>query len=192
MAFGDSITEGPHYRGALVRLLNERGCAYDMVGTRNRFSSAVGDADHQGYVGWKAEELVSVAGSTVAATSPDVVIVHAGTNDLAGGRRPANVVGHLDSIIAEIRGAQPEVDIIVAMIIPFQGDTGQVAEFNSLVALQVPTWEETGPGRVVLANVYDGFDVNWHTRDGVHPNEAGGERLAIEFMKNLQVLYGGC
>lgn len=163
-----------------------------MVGTRNRFSEVLNDADHEGHERLRASELVGLAQDAAVATRPDVVIVHVGTNDLSAGVRPATVVGSIESIIFELRAGQPDVDIIVAQIIPYPTDSGEVAQYNSLISERLPAWNEAGVGRVLAADVNTGYDIDVHSRDGIHPNYVGGERMAGTFFTALEALYGAC
>lgn len=199
MPFGDSITEAPQYRGALVDLLADNGCDFDMVGTRNRFGETVGDADHEGYARWSAAELAEIAQDRAAKVEPDVVIVHAGTNDLAGGTSPEVTLERLATIVSELQSGSPGTVVIVAQIIPYESDTGEVARFNELVAAFVSEANtdevnagEDSAGQVVLVDVNTGFDLARHARDGIHPNDEGGRRLATTFYDALIALNGPC
>ncbi len=191
MAFGDSITEAPQYRAALVDRLTVDGCAFDMVGSRNRFDDEVADADHEGYARWSALELSDIARDRASDASPDIAIVHAGTNDLAGGVEPAIALERLERIVEELRSGAPGISVIVAQIIPYAADQGEVAIFNGLVADFVERTDASAQ-RVVVADVFTGFVVDEHTRDGIHPNDEGGDRLAAVFDDALRSLGVPC
>jgi len=112
MPLGDSITYGVTgstdgkdtpsaesdmaigYRKALYEQLTSAGYAVDFVGSENDGSAAgIADADHQGIPGISADNLANNIDAWLNITPADVVLMHAGTNDLAAsaGRNNAHM-----------------------------------------------------------------------------------------------------
>jgi hypothetical protein len=51
--------------------------------------------------------------------NPDVALIHIGTNDLIQGKTPEHVVVHIERMVSILRNQNPNVNILVAQIIPF-------------------------------------------------------------------------
>ncbi len=188
---GDSITEAPQTRAALVDQLTERGCPFDMVGTRNRFADEVGDADHDGYEGFSTPQLLELSPDIVQAANPSIVLLHAGTNDLGGGIAPAEAADRMEEMVRTIQVSRPGVTVFVAEIIPLGGATVEVEAFNALLATRLPALSDRR-SPVVMVDHFTGFDLAVHSDDDVHPNDAGGARLGAAWADALEGTLGPC
>ena len=91
MPLGDSITEsnmGQHsYRYYLWHMLINDGYQVNFVGSRHGVgngppANADFDMDHEGHAGWRADEILNHIQAWATAASPDVVLLHIGTNDV--------------------------------------------------------------------------------------------------------------
>ena len=142
MALGDSITAGVGeqgidtgsggYRGALQRLLDQRGYKYRMVGGRSDYSARVRMRSHEGWPGYvirafpsdRAPQLYgAVTRHAILTYDPDVILLMAGTNDLlrlakhrAGYTLP-NIVESLHALLAQIFYLKPGAKVIVAGVV---------------------------------------------------------------------------
>ena len=133
LPFGDSITEGS-YRWDLWLLLRAMHTgAFDFVGVKqSSLLPAFGvawtpalraafDQDHAGHSGWTTAQLADIAFDVAAATLPDVVLYHAGTNDFRDGVDDAAIDGALAGLrvgVGEVLRATPNATVLVAQIIP--------------------------------------------------------------------------
>jgi lysophospholipase L1-like esterase len=214
MALGDSITAGVGeqgidtgsggYRGALQRLLDQRGYKYRMVGGRSDYSARVRMRSHEGWPGYvirafpsdRAPQLYgAVTRHAILTYDPDVILLMAGTNDLlrlakhrAGYTLP-NIVESLHALLAQIFYLKPGAKVIVAGVVDSpRVHACDVASFDGLAG--VPG---CGPGeernlRTVAAEfAARGFDIELapgmsaavprdkeHFPDGIHPSGDGG------------------
>lgn len=201
MPLGDSITAGhlehhDTYRLALWRHLRDAGCLFDVVGSQTGtehgpLSDPSADPHHEARSGWRADELGADVAGWARAQQPNVVLVHAGTNDAAIGRGADLVAGNLRRMVADLRSVDPEVTVLVAEIIPASWDSaGRIAGINAAVrALAAELDRAASP--VVAVDMHTGFDVALHTTDGTHPNAAGEALMADRWWAVLQPLLAG-
>jgi len=163
------------------------------------------DQDNQGYSSSLLTEVV--AGITTArtcqptcpslntfqtaftTTMPDVVLIHYGTNDVWNAKPTSQIIGAYSTFIDTMRGVNPNAVLLVAQIIPMNvtnttcancscpGCATAIPAFNSaLVTLAASKSTDASP--VIVVDQYTGFDAVQDTRDGVHPNNQGSQKMA--------------
>lgn len=200
MPLGDSITQGNAsqrgYRPLLWRRLDEAGFNVDFVGSLNRSIGQAGpptdfDGDHEGHWGWRADQILARINGWAADARPDVVLLHIGTNDIGTGEDPARTAGEVRGILVRLRNANPDVDVLLAALIPlvYEEVNERVREFNRLLASLAQELDRPG-SQVVLVDHYTGFEPRHDTYDGVHPDESGATKMAEIWYEALSVLIG--
>lgn len=197
LPLGDSITQGSPdhpggYRGTLQRLLRERGFpAFEFVGSRTENSAGLAQPCHEGYPGFRLEELrggFTKCGSTarpvaetLARYRPDVVLLMAGTNNIYLDD-PAAVWAEMAALLREIL----PVPVIAGTLLPIEPgpkpwgitilpDIGErIAVCNALLHREAPRLGEVAV--VDLSHcVATRADL---LADGVHPGAAAQDRIA--------------
>lgn len=212
MPLGDSITNGGNgfvsYRYDLWFDLQIAGYAVDFVGARD-FLFGGGpdlasypdyfttfDRDHEGYWGWRTDEIAAIVTGATTTAQPDVVLIHLGTNDIGqmGAAGVANADTNLRLIIDRIRSVRPNVTILLAQVIPIGPGSGyfpnadQVAPLNTVVAT-IATEMNTLESPVILVDQNAGFDLATMVQpDGLHPNLAGEAQVADVWFATLEML----
>lgn len=73
---------------------------------------------NRGVAGCRLDELAEHAPRLVAAARPRVVVVAAGTNDVAAGAAPADVAASFERLVAGLRQADPAVAVVFLSISP--------------------------------------------------------------------------
>ena len=188
MPLGDSITqandETNSYRRPLWRLLQGSGRRVDFVGSQSENHQGPPpnpdfDLDHEGHWGWTADDVLREIDGWARAFTPDVVLLHLGSNDALRGHDTAETLDELAAIVARLRAANPRVSVLLAQLIP----TRRAADNRRIEALNagIPGLAarlDSAASRVVVVDQYTGFDANTDTRDGIHPNAAGEEKMA--------------
>ena len=187
MPLGDSITGSPGCWRAL--LWNQlRGAGYtdiDFVGTLPAQSCGVSyDGENEGHGGFLATNVADqdLLPGWLAATDPDVVMMHFGTNDVWNARSPATILAAFTKLVGQMRAANPAMKILVAQIMPMTpancADCAQrVTAFNAAI----PPWAaatSTAASPVTVVDQWTGFDTATDTPDGVHPNDNGNRKIA--------------
>ncbi|MEU4235579.1 cellulose binding domain-containing protein [Nonomuraea sp. NPDC026600] len=187
MPLGDSITGSPGcWRALLWNRLQSAGYTnIDFVGTLPPQGCSVSyDGDNEGHGGFLA---TNVAGQNqlpgwLAATKPDIVLMHFGTNDVWSNIAPATILSAFTTLVNQMRASNPAMKILVAKIIPMNpstcADCGQRAiTFNNAI----PAWAaatSTQQSPIVVVDQWTGFSTSADTYDGVHPNASGDQKMS--------------
>jgi hypothetical protein len=212
MPLGDSITQGGQgyasYRYELWFDLLDEGFTVDFVGQRD---SVFGkppvldwypqdhdtfDRDHEGYWGWRTDEIAGIIFDATAAGKPDIVLVHLGTNDIGqmGEDGVTNADLNLRVIIDTVRSVRPDVTILLAQVLPIGPGTSyyenadQVDPLNDAIAAVAADMDRP-ESPVILVDQNSGFDLDTMMRsDGLHPNRAGEAQMSDAWLASLKPL----
>ncbi|MFB4293490.1 cellulose binding domain-containing protein [Nonomuraea sp. ATR24] len=200
MPLGDSITGSPGcWRALLWNRLQEAGHTnVDFVGTLPAQGCGVPyDGDNEGHGG---ALVTTVANQNqlvgwLAASSPDVVLMHFGTNDVWSNVPTATILAAYTKLVGQMRASNPAMRILVAQIIPMAPAT--CAECGArAVALNdaIPAWAaatSTAQSPVVVVDQWTGFGTGGDTYDGVHPNAAGDRKISDRWYPALVEALSG-
>ncbi|BAL89345.1 putative GDSL-like lipase/acylhydrolase [Actinoplanes missouriensis 431] len=190
MPLGDSITAGvgvpgkDGYRLALQRALERAGERVDYVGSQK--GGTDGDIDHEGHGGWTIDQLAEQTTGWVTTYRPDVVLLHAGTNNITLGEEPSAVAGKLSALIDQVRAAAPAARVYVATIVgtTVASEVAANRAYNALIPGVV-----AGKGalvRLVDQSAVDGLSIY----DRHHPNAYGYARMAYAWYEGLRATIG--
>ena len=196
MALGDSITGSPGCWRALlwqklpaarvdfVGTLPAQGCGFPYDGENEGHGGALvtNVADQDQLPGW------------LAATHPDVVLMHFGTNDVWSGRPTATVLTAYGKLVSQMRTSNPAMKILVAQIIPMN-PSNCAACARRVVSLNaaIPGWAAaltTAASPITVVDQWTGFDTATDTDDGVHPNGSGSAKIANRWYPALAAAIG--
>lgn len=200
------------YRPCLWEKLDSAGINVDMVGYTNlffdetasimaptpisRFTDRVFDRDHDSYYGIKSDALLNGSPNTywtgsalpklsdrLKTYTPDIALLHIGTNDAQTTADVNNTVSNIETIIDELRKSNPNVVIFVAKLITTW------SMINGKVDLIV-THKSTLSSPVIAVDLATGFinniaDPNTMTYDWVHPNPKGQQFMADRWYKAI-------
>lgn len=220
MAIGDSVTRATCWRARLWEQMNQGlPGRFDFVGTLqsdNGCMPTAYDRDNQGYSSSLITEIAT--GVTTARTcdpacpamtdlatafstaTPDIALVHFGTNDVWNARSPTDILNGYSAVVDALRAANPDVRVLVAQIIPMNvtaatcmgctcaGCPTAIPTLNT----QIESWatgKATVRSPIIVVDQYTGFDTAADTRDGVHPNEAGSQKMADAWFGALEPLF---
>ena len=197
MPLGDSITQGQEghstYRRPLWKMLDENGFSVNFVGTLREYYPGVlprlsdFDIDHEGHWGWRADQILGKIDGWAKSASPDIVLIHLGTNDIFRNQPNEETVAELVEIIMIFRKYNPQVKIFVAQIIPVFGEkiNVRIRDFNRrFPAMAAELSTEISP--VIIVNQYENFNAETDTYDGVHPDAKGAQKMAQKWYDALE------
>lgn len=220
MCIGDSNTHGVQgytsYRYPLWFSLLRRGNLISFVGTRftvenengttipnltlfNRYYTYF-DRDHQGYSGFRTDQVLPLLPPAIASESPDVCLILLGTNDIGqrGSSGVNSAVANLKSTVDAVRSQAPATVFFIASIPPigtgtwYFNNAGYVGNFNSLLETSIPFWNTT-LSPVNFVDVHAALNLATDMLpDGIHPNQLGQIKIAQVFYNAvLPVISGG-
>jgi lysophospholipase L1-like esterase len=157
LPLGDSITWGwingggsNGYRERLLNNLKSGGYSVDFVGTQK--SGTMADKDNQGHPGFTINGIRGAMSGGVA-SRPNVVLIHAGTNDLNRGNPSnepdADAPRRLGVMVDDVLKVVPQAVVIVAKIIPAKNSNlaANIKKYNS--ALNAVVAERANKGSKV-------------------------------------------
>jgi lysophospholipase L1-like esterase len=179
MPLGDSITSGvgssdhAGYRASLARRLTVTGFRVDFVGSRDA-GPAGADGDHEGHPGWTIAQLDARVDGWLARYRPDLVLLHAGTNDMYRTAGRADAPQRLGRLLDRIRRDRPAARILVAQIVGSRRPALQrrITRYNAGVAAMVAA------RRDAMVRLVDQSGIR---APMVHPNDAGYRVMAANW-----------
>ena len=203
MPLGDSITRGgpgadtpyPSYRYYLDESLRASGYGVDFVGSgSSAYGRFVFDQQHDGHGGYTTGMMVGtssfspLAAWLAASPTPEIVLLHVGTNDAINGVPVATRLANVKQIVTLLRQKNPKVRVMVAKIIPTGDATRnaqQIAPFNAgLPGLAAEVSTASSP--VTVVDLYAGYDgVADNQPDGIHPKTTGERKMAGAWQRAL-------
>jgi lysophospholipase L1-like esterase len=121
-------------------------------------------------------QLANRVDAAFAANTPNIVLLHIGTNNLYQGL-PQGVTGQLGALIDQIVKDAPDALIVVAQITPLGSATNGVQPYNAAIPAIVQQRVDAGQ-HLLLVNMSGAFtaanpNVSALLADGVHPNDQG-------------------
>lgn len=214
MPVGDSITMGMYgtyadwnvnkslrggYRAKLMELIGTK-FQYDFVGESEGedVRETLPDKDHEGHGGWQlvggyGGGLNSIIDSKLAQFQPDIILLHAGTNDLNGGKNATTLANEMSAFIDNLTNQRPGMYVLVSNLKLGRFDTNT---FNSLVQNSVA--QKKAAGKKVF---FVDTAANWQApfwgddANALHPSLANYEIMGQSWYDGLQNnmpgLFGG-
>ena len=200
MPLGDSITRGSSYAGnvaggyrtQLWKDLTNAGYAVDFVGesSENPDSGNLPDPDHNGYNGWRIDQIDAQVVAWMKKEKPGVVLLHIGSNDAIGNYLFSTVSTRLSNLITDITTESPQTHVIVAKIIGSTdaGTESRVKTFNSFVDSTVASHASKGE-RVTMVDMYSAIPTSaFSAGDPYHPNRTGYDLMGDTWFSAIQSL----
>lgn len=195
MPLGDSITGGPGcWRAVLWDQLQSAGYTnIHFVGTQQGggCQTAYYDIDEEGHGGYSATMIANqnLLPAWLSATSPDIVLMHLGTNDIFANPPTSTILAAYTTLISQMRANNPNMIILVAQIIPMN-PSGCTYCAQDVVNLDtaIPAWAAsltTPQSPVIVVDQFTGFNDATDTVDGIHPNASGDQKMAARWFTPL-------
>lgn len=192
MPLGDSITRGSSsdpwglgYRQRLLNRVSQQGqYTVDYVGSMTS-DAAMSDMDHEGHSGWTTDQLRASIDTWMSTERPDVVLLHAGINDLKyQGDTPEAVVSQLDDLVNRIILNRPDVAIVLSGLLPATVGLGDKVAAVNAGARQIADNEVAQGNKVRYVDMPVTSASQMHS-DGLHPNNAGYTIIADSYFDGL-------
>ena len=215
LPLGDSITDGFQitggYRTQLYKRLTNSGAIFSFLGSQTGNASPVlaagGQTHHEGHSGYRTDQIYNNLlgndgtagnngghwldggnGTGRSAISPNIVLLHIGTNDRTQGESIPTMANKLAILLNMLATNQPTAKVFVASAIPRTDNATYEADqqvYNALI-----------PGLVAAMGTNFHF-VDMHgvvpptqLADGVHPTQAGYDAMGDAWFDALQGQQG--
>jgi lysophospholipase L1-like esterase len=188
LPLGDSITWGAGapdtsgYRAELYRQVTDGGHALDFVGSQR--SGSLSDDDHEGYPGWRIDEIHGIAGCIVAGYRPNIVTLHIGTNDMVQDHELLTAAARLGSLVDQILTSAPETTVLVSNLVLSTDPVldARVQAYNAQVPAIVSIRKNAGKHvQLVDMSAVTGSDM----ADALHPDANGYVKMATAWNRGI-------
>lgn len=190
MPLGDSITygvessDGTGYRDELYDQLEKVAESVDFVGSvRN---GRMSDPDNEGHPGDRIDEIAGFAACNVYKYQPNVITLHAGTNDMNQNHSLPSAPNRLKQLIDRALKDSPLATVLVAQLIP-TGKAGlqpRIDAYNA--ALPAMVGELQGEGKRVALVGMSRVLVSDGLENDAHPTDAGYAKMADAWFRAFQ------
>lgn len=190
MPLGDSITHGWNvpggYRMKLAQLISDM----NFVGTQQNGPSYLTDKDHEGYPGWKVQQLNDTISASLNVYDSEIILLKIGTNDMGSDADWSLAAGRLQNLLTTITN-QTDAHVVVATLIPFSDSirNQRAIQYNEQLPGIVQSFRDQGKN-VHLVDMYAALTI-LDLADGIHPNLAGYEKMAQVWANAITQLRNG-
>ena len=195
LPLGDSITEGVNgqisYRRDLWFQLLNANYSVDFIGSKFGVQSTVDpalldfDLNHEGQSAIQAGQMLaqSALPTWLLGYQADMVLLHAGTNDIQHGQSNTSTLNELAGVISLLRADNPQIIIFIAKIIPMQHK--DVVPFNTALEAWLPGQVDPN-SPIILVDQFTDIDPIIDLVDRFHPNTFGEEKMATRWYDVLE------
>jgi hypothetical protein len=205
LIIGDSISAGPGcYKKYLLAELNAAGfTSFDFVG---EYTDDCGGGVMHGARSCSTAQQYTQPTFTLQSECgagpwpglsalaeehrPDLIMLQLGVNDVWGGMAIESILASYATLVAQARAQNPNVVLVVAQIQKIRpmdaGGDATLARAQQLIEA-VPAWaaaQSQAQSPVFVADLWTSSDVA-QTLDGVHPDDAGAQRMGQNWFQAL-------
>ncbi|CAM1503527.1 Fc.00g011180.m01.CDS01 [Cosmosporella sp. VM-42] len=187
---GDATTGYNGYRKSLYETLKGRGNSVDFVGGLRSGHGDIADKDNEGHRGETINEIARHSLEGIYA-APNIVLLHAGTNNMKTASDATNAPSDLESLIDLILSRSPNAAVLVCQIIPADGSRSTYADFpsrietfNKAIPAIVKGFTDDGKN-VAVVDMHSAVSIS-QLADGLHPNDDGYENMTETYYAAIQ------
>jgi lysophospholipase L1-like esterase len=162
-----------------------RGNAVDYVGST--VSGTFSNNQHEGHRGKIIDEIAEESSVGIWAT-PNVVLIHAGTNDINRNIDVNNAPNRLSELIGLVFEHSPKAAVFVAEIVPTKtaSSTAKVKAYNGAIAGVVNTWVAKGKN-IASVDMFSVVNSTTDLADDLHPNFKGYTKMAQQWYDAIKM-----
>ena len=189
------------YRYELWKNLVDNNYNFDFVGrqkdygTYEEYSGEEFDNDHEGAGGYESEDVLATIDEILAAiSSPDIVLLSIGGNDLLdGGNLPSEPIANIVEIVGKLQSHNSNITVFLEQIAAANAETmtnsltTTLNDFNSQIS-SIADSLTTSSSKVIAIDMYSNFRESY-LADDVHYNEAGAKFIADIYFGGIQSEY---
>jgi len=147
---------------------------------------------NEGHSGWRADQILNGLengkerglNSWLSGYSPDIALIHLGTNDIYQKQSPESTRDEIEQIIIKLRENNSTIKVLLASVIPMRKDASIVHLNQLLSQLALKLNRPSSP--VVSVDMYTGFSLETDMqKDKIHPNASGENKMAKRWFDAL-------
>lgn len=178
ITFGQGSSHGNGYRARLREKLVAHGYVVDMVGSRR--NGSMDDNDHEGWRGFRIEQIMSKAQLSLPKHNAHVFLVNAGSNDCVQDFEISSAGDRVQSLLDFIWKTSPKSTILLSTLLVNEDPdiNSRVRVFNQCIR-QLVVDNAGQDRRILLVDMQAADGPQRHElMDGTHPNDAGYDKMA--------------
>lgn len=185
ITFGAPVEPFNGYRKELLDKLVGRGNVVDYVGST--VSGTFSNNQHEGHRGKIIDEIAQESSVGIWAT-PNIVLIHAGTNDINRNIDVDNAPNRLSDLIGLVFEHSPKAAVFVAQIVPTktESSTARVQAYNNAIAGVVNTWVAKGK-LITTVDIFSVVNPITDLADDLHPNFKGYTKMAQQWYNAITI-----
>ena len=186
------------YRYELWKNLVDNNYNFDFIGrkkdygTYEEYSGLEFDIDHEGVGGYETEDLLENIEEILATiSSPDIVLLSIGGNDLLdGGNPPSEPISNIVELVGILQTHNSNITIFLERIAAANNETmtssltNKLNDFNAQIA-SIANSLTTNTSKVIALDMNTNFNESY-LADDVHYNEAGAKFIADIYFNGIQ------
>ena len=186
LPLGDSITHGfsstddAGYRSALFKLIVAANQNVTFIGSLTNGPTTVSGKtfprNHEGHDGFTVTQITGfVPPAKSFSTTPHIVLLHTGTNDMTINADPTTTANQLSTLITNLVNAAPDALIVVAKIIPLGYSN---TNYTSYIAKIPDVVQAHTSGHVIMVDMSTLPTSDIRGSGNVHPTDQGYADMA--------------
>ncbi|MBX0334108.1 SGNH/GDSL hydrolase family protein [Pontibacter sp. HSC-14F20] len=148
---------------------------------------------HEGHWGWATTDLLNgyenptqykrdkgKLSDWLKGYTPDVVMMHLGTNDMIHSEPTDGTINRIEEIIGQLRADNENVAILLAKITPIPEQYANIDSTQYFVSLlpALASRLSTQKSPIIVVDVNSGYNPATYTYDALHPNTVGEKFIA--------------
>ena len=186
LPLGDSITHGfsstddAGYRSPLFKLIVAANQNVTFIGSLTNGPTTVSGKtfprNHEGHDGFTVTQITGyVPPAKSFSTTPHIVLLHIGTNDMTSNADPTTTANQLSTLITNLVNAAPDALIVVAKIIPLGYSN---TNYNSYIAKIPGVVQAHSSNHVIMVDMSTLPTSDIRGNGNVHPTDQGYADMA--------------
>jgi lysophospholipase L1-like esterase len=186
LPLGDSITHGfsstddAGYRSPLFKLIVAANQNVTFIGSLTNGPTTVSGQTfprkHEGHDGFSVTQITGyVPPAKSFSTTPHIVLLHIGTNDMTSNADPTTTANQLSTLITNLVNAAPDALIVVAKIIPLGYSN---TNYNSYIAKIPGVVQAHSSNHVIMVDMSTLPTSDIRGSGNVHPTDQGYADMA--------------
>jgi lysophospholipase L1-like esterase len=197
LPLGDSITHGfgssddAGYRSGLFKLAVEANQNITFIGSLSNgnvpaVSGKTFPKNHEGHDGFKVTQINDyVPPKKAFSTTPHIVLLHAGTNDMTSNADPTTTANQLKTLVGNIVAAAPDALVVVAKIVPLGYNNSNYTSYIAKIPDVVKSYADKGQNVIMVEmSTLPSSDIKGN--GDVHPTAKGYSDMADLWYKAIK------